>query len=104
MMKSIKEIVKEEPSPWSGSETTQNLVRSQISQRWTKEEAENFDPKYDTRTFRGWREQNYFVNKNEKGLESFVLIEKKDAQGKIIKKYNKKIWLFHRKQVSPISN
>ena len=101
-MRSIKQIVEDDPSPWTGSEVTASLLKNQISQRWTKEEAENFDPTYDARTFRGWRKHNCIVNKGETGLQSFVLIEKKDANGKVIKKYHKKIWLFHRKQVSPI--
>ena len=102
-MKSVKEIIANNPTPWTGSKVTASIIKNQIERRWTKEEAENFDPTYDARTFRGWREQNCIVNKGETGLQSFVLIERKDDKGKVIK-YHKKIWLFYRKQVSPISN
>lgn len=102
MMKSVKEIIANDPSPWSGSEITASAVRSQILERWGPEEAKRFNPLFDARTFKGWLAQNFCVNKNEKGLKSFVILEKKDKNGKVIKKVPKSIWLFHKNQVSPL--
>jgi len=104
MMKSIKTILSEEdPTPWTGSEATEKLVRDQVEARFGKKEASKFRAKYDARSFREWLKRKKIVNKGEHGLESFVIIEKKNPQtGEVIKKYPKKIWLFHRRQVSPM--
>ena len=100
MMKSIGEVLTEDdPSPWR-SPVTYELVKSQIAERWGKKVADSFNPKRgDARTFRAWLDRHMVVNKNERGLESFVIIERKNEHGEIEKK-RKKIWLFHRKQVS----
>lgn len=102
-MKSIKEVFSEDDTtPWTGSEATYSAVKAQIEKRWDKKTADEFRASHDARTFKGWLSRNFIVNKGEAGLESFVMIEKKDKNGKVIKKIPKKIWLFHRKQVSPI--
>lgn len=100
-MRSINEILREDdPTPWSGSEATYLAVKSQIEQRWGKKVAETFKPTHDARTFNEWLKRKFIVNKGEEGLKSFVIIEKKNEHGEVIKKIPKKIWLFHRKQVS----
>jgi hypothetical protein len=102
MMKSVKEVLSEnDPSPWTGSEATFELVKSQVESRFGKKVADQWRPEYDTRTFRAWLARNYAVMKNQRGLESFVIIERKNDRGEIEKK-RKKIWLFHKNQVSPI--
>lgn len=103
MMKSIKQVLSEDdPSPWTGSEKTFELVKAQVAERWGKEEAEKFRASHDARTFKGWLSRNLIVKKGQTGLESFVLIEKKNERGEVIKRVHKKIWLFHRNQVSPL--
>jgi hypothetical protein len=103
MFKSVKEIINEDdPTPWTGCEATEKLLRSQILERWGQKEADKYRAKYDARTFREWLKRKKIVNKGEHGLESFVVIEKKDQEGNVIKKYPKKIWLFHKRQVSPM--
>ncbi len=102
-MKSIKEVLSEDdPTPWTGSEATFLAVKNQVAQRWGKKTANEFRATHDARTYRGWLSRNLVVNKGESGLESFVIVEKKDKSGKVIEKIYKKIWLFHRKQVRPI--
>jgi len=99
-MRSIKEILTEnDPTPWSGSEATYLAVKSQIEQRWGKKVSEAFRPSHDARTFNEWLKRKFIVNKGEEGLKSFVVIERKNEKGGV-KKIPKKIWLFHRKQVS----
>ena len=103
MLKSIKQVLTEDdPTPWSGSQATFLAVRNQVEKRWNKKTADEFRASHDARTFKGWLARNFVVNKGETGLESFVIVEKKDRSGKVIEKIYKKIWLFHRKQVSPI--
>ncbi|OGI66948.1 hypothetical protein A2823_02500 [Candidatus Nomurabacteria bacterium RIFCSPHIGHO2_01_FULL_41_91] len=77
-------------------------VRNAVEKRWDKKTADEFRASHDARTFKGWLSRNFVVNKGEAGIESFVIVEKKDQSGKVIEKIYKKIWLFHRKQVSPI--
>jgi len=102
MLKNIKQILEEDATPWTGSTQTEELVREQIAKHWGEEEAEDFDPAHDTRTFRGWLERNFAVKKGEKGLRSFVVLEEKDLKGKVVKRHVRNIWLFHKRQVSPI--
>ncbi|HEY4512897.1 MAG TPA: hypothetical protein VJH06_00055 [Candidatus Paceibacterota bacterium] len=103
MLKTIKQVLSEDdPTPWSGSEATYLAVKTQVEKRWGKKTANEFRASHDARTFKAWLSRNFVVNKGEAGLESFVIIDKKDKNGKVIKKIPKKIWLFHRKQVSPI--
>ena len=102
-MKSIKEVLTEDdPTPWTGSQATYLAVRNAVEKRWGKKVADEFRASHDARTFRGWLSRNLAVKKGEKGLESFVIVEKKDQAGKVVDKIYKKIWLFHRRQVSPI--
>lgn len=102
-MKTIKQVLTEDdPTPWSGSEATFWAVKNQVEQRWGKNTANKFRATHDARTYKGWLSRNFKVNKGEAGIESFVIVEKKDQTGKVIEKIYKKIWLFHRKQVSPI--
>ena len=103
MLKSIKEVLSEDdPTPWTGSEATYLAVKAQVEKRWGKKTANEFRASHDARTYRGWLSRNLVVNPGESGLESFVIVEKKDKNGKVAEKIYKKIWLFHRKQVSPV--
>jgi len=86
-------------SNWTGSETTETLVRKQISNRWGSEEAERYNPKANCLTIRQWNENGYRVKKGETALKSYIVIEKKDKQGKVIDTYPKQINLFYQKQV-----
>ncbi len=102
-MKSIREVLSEDDrTPWSGSKATYMAVKSEVEKRFGKKTADEFRPEFDARTFRGWLSRSMAVNKGERGLRSWVILEKKDKSGKVIKKFPKKIWLFHYKQVSPI--
>jgi len=89
-------------SNWTGSETTESLVRKQISNRWGSEEAEKYDPKANCLTIRQWNENGYRVKKGEKALQSYIVIEKKDEKGTVIETYPKRINLFYQKQVKQV--
>ncbi len=86
-------------SNWKGSETTKSLVRKQILARWGEKEGERYNPKVNCMTIKQWNENGYRVKKGEKALKSFVVIEKKDKKGEVIKRYPKRINLFYSKQV-----
>ena len=89
-------------SNWTGSETTETLVRKQISNRWGSEEAERYNPKANCLTIRQWNENGYRVRKGETALKSYVVIEKKDKQGQVVETYPKRINLFYQKQVESV--
>ena len=89
-------------SNWTGSETTESLVRKQISNRWGSEEAEKYDPKANCLTIRQWNKNGYRVKKGEKALQSYIVIEKKDEKGTVIETYPKRINLFYQKQVKQV--
>jgi len=89
-------------SNWTGSETTESLVRKQISNRWGSEEAERYDPKANCLTIRQWNKNGYRVRKGETALKSYIVIEKKDDKGTVIETYPKRINLFYQKQVEQV--
>ena len=86
-------------SNWTGSETTENLVRKQILARWGREEAERYNPKANCLTIKEWNKNGYRVKKGEKALKSYVVIEKKNEKGETVETYPKRINLFYEKQV-----
>jgi len=89
-------------SNWTGSESTLNLVKKQIVERWGEDEASRYNPKENCLTFKGWLKNGYIVKKGEKALKSFVIVEKKDKEtGKVIEKTPKSINLFYELQVEP---
>ena len=89
-------------SNWTGSESTETLVRKQILARWGSEEAERYNPKANCLTIRQWNKNGYRVRKGEKALQSYVVIEKKDEKGAVISTYPKRINLFYQKQVEQV--
>ncbi|MFA6446706.1 MAG: hypothetical protein WCW31_00420 [Patescibacteria group bacterium] len=92
------------PSSWRGSEKTAQLVRSEIAERFGSEAASLYDPSLNARTFRGWLKVGYRVKAGEKSLRSMTMVEKKDSQGNIVRKYPKQVCLFFQTQVEPITN
>ena len=89
-------------STWTGSETTSDLVRKQIFDRWGQEEAVNYDPKSNCLTYNRWMEIGYQVKKGESAIKSFIVIEQKNEKGEVIRKYPKTINLFYIRQVEKI--
>jgi len=92
------------PSGYRGSEKTAEMVRKQIEERFGSEAADEYNPALNARTYKNWLKIGYRVKPGEKALKSVTVIEKKDAQGNIIKKYPKKVALFFHCQVEPITN
>ncbi len=91
-------------STWKGSVITSDLVRKQIFDRFGEEDANNYDPKSNCLTYNRWLEMGYQVRKGEKALKSFIIIEKKDKDGKTVRKYPKRVNLFYIKQVEQVGS
>ena len=90
-------------SNWTGSETTESLVRRQILARWGEAEAGRYDPKANCLTIRQWNKNGFRVRKGETAIKSFIVIEKKNEKGEVVKKYPKRINLFYFRQVDSVS-
>jgi len=90
-------------SNWTGSEKTEDFVRSQIAERWGAEEAKRYNPKDNCYPFKAWLKNGYIVRKGEKAITSFIVVEKKDAKtGEVIGRRIKHISLFYEKQVEKL--
>ena len=87
---------------WKGSQQTADMVRDQIRQRWGDKAAMAFNPQYDARPFAQWLNIGYRVKKGEKALKSFVILEEKDEDGKVVKKHVRKINLFAVQQIERV--
>ncbi len=77
------------------------MVRKQIVDRYGQQEAGNYDPKRNCFTFDQWQQLGYLVNKGEKAIKSFIVIQQKDKNGKV-NKYTKTINLFYIRQVTKV--
>ncbi len=92
-----------EKSNYTGSKETYEDVRQQIISIWGEEEGKIFDPYTNCLTYEKWLANGYKVRKGEKGvIRSTVIIEKKDKDGKVIKRFPRKICLFYYLQVTPL--
>ncbi|MCX6717765.1 MAG: hypothetical protein NTU76_03785 [Candidatus Taylorbacteria bacterium] len=90
-------------SNWSGSEKTKDLISSQISEIWGESELKNYNPDKSALPYSKWFSLGYVPKKGSKALKSMILIEKKDAQGNVIKSYPKTINLFYYRSVEPLN-
>jgi len=89
-------------SNWTGSESTSDLVRKQIAERWGEDEAKRYNPFVNCFTFNGWLKNGYVVRKDEKAIRSFIIVEKKDKKtGAVVERRPKTIYLFFDLQVEP---
>ena len=101
-MKSIKQVLDEHVSNYTGSLVTREMVRAQIAKRWNKELAESFDPYNDAMTLVAWSRQGYRVKAGERALRSFTISEIKDELGKVTRRIRRPVFLFHFLQVRKV--
>jgi Holliday junction resolvasome RuvABC DNA-binding subunit len=105
MLLSIKEILAgPKVSNYQGSELTRDMVAKQIEEIWGKSELKNYSPEKSALPFTTWLHLGYKPKKGSKALKSVTYVEKKDAKGKIIKRYSRKINLFYYRSVEPITD
>lgn len=91
-------------SNWKGSMATRQKVEEQIRERFGSEAATSYDPLTNCFPFRLWLKKGFCVKKGEKALQSITFVEKKDAQGNVIGKYPKKVFLFFKSQTEPLKS
>lgn len=100
-MQSIKEKLPN--TNFKGSQKNYESVKSQLLERFGSEIAAEYNPLENCRTYNDWRKNNYLVTPGSKSFKAVVVIEKKDKDGQVIKKYPKTICLFFRNQVKKIN-
>ena len=102
-MKSISQIIDGPVSPYTGSEVTRSLISEQIKERWGEVELKNYDPFHNARTFQSWLKIGFKVRKGEKALRSITFVETTDAEGNVLKRYRRPVFLFYYRQVEEIN-
>ncbi|MDO8496240.1 MAG: hypothetical protein Q7S43_02185 [bacterium] len=100
MLKSLKEIMSGPAiSGYTGSKTTRDMVASEIERRWGKKEVEKYNADTNCLTFIKWASLGHRIIPGQKAIRSFIVVEKKDKDGRIIKRFKHTIFLFYYKQV-----
>ena len=94
-MKSIKQIMNEVDTPFTGSSVTRSLVEEAIREKYGDAEVKKLDPYHNLRTYRGWLSINMQVRAKETAIRSFTISEVKNAEGKVIKKIKRPVFLFY---------
>lgn len=88
---------------YRGSVATRKMVEEQIAARYGQDEARNYLPAQNARTYKSWRDEGYQVKKNEKAIKSITFVEVKDEAGEVVNTYPKTVNLFYIKQVEKIT-
>jgi len=86
MQKEIEALPK---TNFMGSQRNYENVKQQLTERYGIEIAEEYDPLVNCRTYNDWKKNNYLVNRGARSFKAVVVVEKKDKDGKVIKKYLK---------------
>lgn len=87
---------------YRGSAATRKLVVEQIIARYGAEEAKNYNPETNCRTYKSWLEEGYQVKKNEKAIKSVTFVEVENESGEVVQKFPKNVNLFCWLQVEPV--
>ena len=85
-----------------GSQRNYDSVKQQLLERYGEQIAEEYDPFSNCRTYNDWAKNSYVVNRGARSFKAVVIVEKKDKEGNVIKKYPKTICLFFRNQVHKV--
>lgn len=75
------------------------MVASEIEKRWGENEVEKYDAERNCLTFSKWLSLGHVVRKGEKAIRSRTFVEKKDTEGKVIKRIPRTVFLFYYLQV-----
>ena len=101
-MKSVKEIIDDHVSNYTGSLVTRDMVKKQIARRWGKEEAELYNPDKDALPFVAWSRLGYRIKPGEKALRSITFVEVKDKKGEVVRRIPRPVYLFYYLQVRKV--
>lgn len=91
-------------SSYRGSENTRALVKKALEEKFGPEIANSYDPYTNVMTMRDWNKNGYKVVKGQSAIRSVTMIEKTDESGTVIKRYPKRVYLFHISQCEKVGN
>lgn len=102
-MDSIKQVTTAEiePSNYTGSKYTFEMVLKQIKDRWP-DQADKYDPLRSCFTYRQWLDRGFRVRRGEKSIRSVTWIDGIDRKTGEERKFTKQIFLFFFTQVDPV--
>ncbi|MFA6397498.1 MAG: hypothetical protein WDK96_01460 [Candidatus Paceibacterota bacterium] len=103
-MKNINEILSGPVSAYTGSEETKSMVEEQVIAKYGKSELRNLDCYHNMRTFNSWLKLGFKVRKGEKAIESITYVETKDANGNVLKRFRRPVFLFYYRQIEPVDH
>ena len=101
-MQSIKEIIDSPVTTYKGSEATKTMVEEQLIAKYGKAELKNLHCYHNMRTFHSWLNLGWKVRRGEKAIKSITFVEQKDANGNILKRFRRPVFLFYYRQVEKI--
>ena len=93
-----------EPSNFTGSKITFEMVKKQIQDRWP-DQAKEYDPHQNCFTYKEWAKRGFRVRKGEKSIRSITFISSKkddDSEDAEEHKYSRPVFLFYKTQVDQI--
>ena len=87
---------------------TAKVVKKTIAIRYGEKAAKQYDPEKNCFTYLGWKQRGYQVQKGEKSIPSWTIIEKtrldkKTGREIVIERYKRGIRLFFKSQVKKIN-
>ena len=98
----LTEIEKLPKTNYMGSVKNYESVKQQLTERYGVEVAAEYRPLENCRTYNDWEKNGYLVNRGARSFKAVVVVEKKDKEGNVIKRYPKTICLFFRNQVHKV--
>ena len=104
-MSNVQQSKNYETSVYKGGETA-HFVRQMIYARWGLEAAEEYNPRKNCFTYRGWKERGFQVKRGEKAIPSWTYIEvlekdSKTGDDEVVAVYKRNVNLFYKTQVKP---
>ncbi len=89
---------------WTNSETSYNLVVSQIKKKWGKDEVTLHNPKRSCFTFSKWLKHGYMVKKGQKAIRTYSVMDITNEDEQVIATLQIPVNLFYRKQVTKLKS
>lgn len=88
---------------YRGSTATRELIFNQLVVKYGIEEAKNYNPETNCRTYKSWLEEGFKVRSGEKSLRSVVMVEVKNKDGEVVRTFPRRISLFYQNQVEKVT-
>ena len=102
-MEAIKELLKF-PSPFKGSTANEEAVKTELKRRGFDDDVVNdFDARYHARSRRAWQIINYAVLPKQQPIKIWTIVEVKDKDENIVRRFSRPVLLYHVSQVRRVN-